>query len=111
MNPSNKVTIDTRCYSDYSTKPDRQEYVWTEHHEAREKAGWKPNESQDIFVRVSAPGYEDDECELGLYEFSDQSKDPGGMTQMAAVPMHPDQMIALANALLFTANRMKALPE
>jgi hypothetical protein len=111
MNPSNRVTIDTRCYSDYATKDDRQEYVWTEAQEAREKSGWKPNESQDIFVRVSAPGYEDNECELSLCEFSDQSKDPGGITQVALVPMHADQMIALAQALLFTAHRMKGLPE
>lgn len=111
MTPSNKVTIDTRCYSDYSTQPDRQEYVWTEQHEARQKAGWKPNESQDVFVRVDAPGYADDECELSLCEFSDQSKSPGGIDKIASVPMHAEQMIALAHALLFAANRMKSLPE
>lgn len=106
MIPSNKVIIDTRCYSDYAGHEERQEYVWTEAQEARQKSGWKPNESQDIFVRLIAPDYSDDECKLVLCEFSDQNKEDG-VLEMASVPMHADQLVALAKALMFVADRMK----
>lgn len=111
MNPSNKVVIDTRCYSDYANHKDRQEYVWTEAHEARQKSGWKPNESQDVFVRLVAPGDSDDECKLMLCEFSDQSTSWGSIDEMASVSMHADQMVALAKALMFAAERMKTLKD